>query len=67
MTEIESKEWLNCIIEAGFDPVDGIAIFPQIAMANHSCAPNTRVVFGDSACAQLIATRDIESGEELLT
>ena len=46
-------------------PVDGVALFSTIGMANHSCASKSRVVFDDSAKAQLTAIKPISAGDEI--
>jgi len=49
-------------------PVDGIAVFPLMALVNHSCDPNAKVRFqcgADGARAELVALRPILRGEEV--
>eukprot|EP01047_Picozoa_sp_COSAG01_P043975 COSAG01_NODE_3939_length_5514_cov_662.486057_11_plen_94_part_00 len=43
----------------------GTALYTQIAVLNHSCAPNAAVVHGGSHLAQLRTTRALRRGEEL--
>ena len=46
---------------------EGSAIFLELAMINHSCAPNAAVEFlGADAEATLLALRPIAAGEEIL-
>lgn len=47
---------------AHFDPV---GLYPLLSYANHSCAPNARVIHLDSAHARLVAARRIEEDEEV--
>lgn len=39
-----------------------VAMYPQVALINHSCEPN--VLNADSEIRRVIATRDIQAGEE---
>jgi len=48
-----------------FPAFEGLGIFPNIAMMNHSCVPNANVRFGDDRTAVVVALRDIQPGEEL--
>lgn len=44
----------------------GVAISPQIALANHSCDPNAVVVFPDGGRGMtIVAIKDIQPGEEV--
>lgn len=48
-----------------FPPFEGFGLFPLAAMMNHSCAPNTQVVFKRNRKAIVVALRGIAEGEEL--
>ncbi|KAH8920604.1 SET domain-containing protein [Atractiella rhizophila] len=45
----------------------GVAISPAIALINHSCTPNAVVVFPNSSQMAVVALRQLEDGEEILT
>ena len=50
-----------------FSPVDGEALYPKLAAANHSCNPNAAVSFecGGSARVSLVALRNLADGDEI--
>lgn len=52
---------------AALPPSRGVALYPHVALLNHSCAPNCEVVWAhpSSALASVVTTRGIEAGEEL--
>ncbi len=55
----------NCY-ELSWDGVEGRALYPRIARANHDCAPNCRKVFFSSdRRMRVVAARDVDRGEEL--
>lgn len=41
------------------------ALYPCIALSNHSCRPNYSMRYSDGALATMVANRDIAAGEEL--
>lgn len=48
-----------------FPPFKGYGVFPIIATINHSCTPNTEVVFIGGNTAHLVTLRPIARGEEI--
>ena len=55
-------------VERMFVPLDGVGLFTWICLANHSCEPNAEVryVGGGEVTAEMVALRDIPSGEEIV-
>ena len=53
-----------------FPPLDGTAFYFNICKINHSCSPNMYVRYATfetaGLCAEAVAIRNIEAGEELL-
>lgn len=43
----------------------GLAIYPRISVANHSCMPNCNLLFGQDGTAALFSSREIAPGEEI--
>lgn len=52
---------------AALPPSRGVALYPHVALLNHSCAPNCEVVWAHPslALASVVTTRGVEAGEEL--
>ena len=48
-----------------FPVCDGTALFALTCCANHSCAPNVQLQYGDDSTGMLLALRDLAPGEEL--
>jgi len=44
---------------------EGSALYPCVALSNHSCVPNFTMRYRDGALADMVALRDIQVGDEL--
>eukprot|EP00438_Fugacium_kawagutii_P021849 Skav233018 [mRNA] locus=scaffold909:212230:220056:+ [translate_table: standard] len=44
---------------------EGSALYPCVALSNHSCLPNFTMRYSDGALADMMAVRDIQAGDEL--
>ncbi|CAJ1373220.1 unnamed protein product [Effrenium voratum] len=44
---------------------EGSALYPCVALSNHSCMPNFTMRYHDGCLADMVALRDIKEGEEL--
>lgn len=44
---------------------EGSALYPCVALSNHSCIPNFTMRYSDGAFADMVAVRDIQAGDEL--
>ncbi|CAK9062878.1 Histone-lysine N-methyltransferase ATXR2 (Protein SET DOMAIN GROUP 36) (Trithorax-related protein 2) (TRX-related protein 2), partial [Durusdinium trenchii] len=44
---------------------EGSALYPCVALSNHSCIPNFTMRYHDGSLADMVALRDIQEGDEL--
>ena len=54
----------NCY-EIGWNGIRARAIFPTIARINHDCVPNARKFFDSDMRMVVVASRDLQPGEEV--